>query len=39
MLPYWKGIQQTVTVIQGIKDVFFSPENATFTKKMLINFS
>lgn len=37
MLPYWKNIQQPVTVIQGKKDVLVSPENAAFAKKMLIN--
>lgn len=37
MLPYWKDIQQPVTVIQGNKDVLVRPENADFAKKMLIN--
>ena len=37
MLPYWKNIQQPVTVIQGNKDVLVSPANAAFAKKMLVN--
>ncbi len=37
MLPYWKNIQQPVTVIQGNKDILVSPDNAVFAKKMLIN--
>ncbi len=37
MLPYWKNIQQPVTVIQGKKDVLVSPENAAFAKKMITN--
>lgn len=37
MLPYWKNIQQPVTIIQGNKDVLVDPKNADFCKKMLIN--
>lgn len=37
MLPYWKNIQQPVTIIQGNKDVLVSPKNAAFAKEMLVN--
>lgn len=37
MMPLWKNIRIPVTVIQGGKDIFVSPQNATFAKKMLVN--
>lgn len=37
MLPLWKEIKTPVIVIQGMKDVLVSPENATFAERMLVN--
>ncbi|MBT1704716.1 alpha/beta fold hydrolase [Chryseosolibacter indicus] len=37
MLPFWKNITCPVTVIQGNRDKFVSPDNASFAKKMIIN--